>query len=186
MFYHCRELKYVTYGKVFPPPDDAQDESYTKCYRWLGHYCGFTPQIWLARSTSHITGFRSSDKCKKWEKDQILFGFEHIQGFGVDYSFWCELMNPIMNSEKIACFMDYMVDASADGLHYAAYKESRNVEDTLNRFLFVENDQVVVPSLNLKAAKKIICRNERQKKVLRKMGFIEDRIQVHNTHRRSY
>jgi hypothetical protein len=30
--------------------------------------------------------------------------------------------------------------------------------------VFIEKDQVVVPSLNLKAAKKIICRDEKQKK----------------------
>jgi len=37
-----------------------------------------------------------------------------------------------------------------------------------------------VPSLNLKTAKRIICRNERQKKALRKKGFIEDRIEIRN------
>jgi len=37
-----------------------------------------------------------------------------------------------------------------------------------------------VPSTNLKTAKRIICRNERQKKALRKKGFSEDRIEVRN------
>jgi len=36
----------------------------------------------------------------------------------------------------------------------------------------------VVPSLNLKTARHILCRNERQKKALRQVGFIEDRIEV--------
>ncbi len=40
------------------------------------------------------------------------------------------------------------------------------------------NDQVVVPKLNLKSAKEIWVRNDRQKKKLRRMGFIEDRIKV--------
>jgi hypothetical protein len=46
--------------------------------------------------------------------------------------------------------------------------------------VFVERDQFVVPSLNLKTARRILCRNERQKKALRRMGFIEDRIEVRN------
>jgi hypothetical protein len=35
-------------------------------------------------------------------------------------------------------------------------------------------------------AKKILCRNEKQKKALRKMGFIEDRIIIKNITRRRY
>ena len=53
-------------------------------------------------------------------------------------------------------------------------------EEFLKKHLFVENDQVVVPSLNLKSAKEIFCKNEKQKKALRKMGFIEDRIKIKN------
>ena len=58
---------------------------------------------------------------------------------------------------------------------------SSSYEDFLNRYLFVENDQVVVPSLNLKAAKQVFCRNEKQVKVLRHMGFINDRIKILNS-----
>ena len=50
----------------------------------------------------------------------------------------------------------------------------------LKKYAFIEKDQVVVPSLNLKSAKQIICRDEKQKKKLRKMGFIEDRIVIKN------
>ena len=49
--------------------------------------------------------------------------------------------------------------------------------------LFKDIDQVVVHSLNLKSAKQIIWRNEKQKKTLRKMGFIEDRIKIKNIKR---
>ena len=50
----------------------------------------------------------------------------------------------------------------------------------LNNRLFIEADQFVLPSLNLKTAKEIVCRNERQKKKLRKLGFFEDRIKIRN------
>lgn len=60
-----------------------------------------------------------------------------------------------------------------------AWREERpDLERLLRRHVFVERDQVVVPSLNLKAAGRILCRNERQKKQLRRMGFIEDRIEI--------
>jgi hypothetical protein len=55
-----------------------------------------------------------------------------------------------------------------------------NLDVFLKKYVFIEKDQVVVPSLNLKCAKTIICRNEKQKKALRRMGFIEDRIQIKN------
>ena len=57
---------------------------------------------------------------------------------------------------------------------------SKNYEDWKDNYLFVENDQVVISKLNLKIAKEIICRDELQKKKLRKMGFIEDRIKIMN------
>ena len=38
MYYHCRPLKFVEYGKVFPHPDS--DDLFLPAYRWLGHYCG--------------------------------------------------------------------------------------------------------------------------------------------------
>jgi len=56
----------------------------------------------------------------------------------------------------------------------------QDLEKFLKKSLFVEVDQVIVPSLNLKAAKKIICRNEKQKKKLLKMGFVEDRVRIKN------
>jgi hypothetical protein len=60
-----------------------------------------------------------------------------------------------------------------------AWRQERpNLAEFLRRHVFVERDQVVVPSLNLKTAKRILCRNERQKKQLRRMGFIEDRMEI--------
>jgi len=56
----------------------------------------------------------------------------------------------------------------------------RDYENWRDNYLFVENDQVVVPRLNLKTAKEIICQNEKQKKRLRKIGFIKDRIHIRN------
>ena len=58
------------------------------------------------------------------------------------------------------------------------WRRTHDVQEVLSKHLFVKHDQVVVPSLNLKAAKLIICRNERQKKTLRRMGFIEDRLVI--------
>ena len=211
MYYHCRSLKYVEYGKVFPPPIEKieeGDEYMLKCYKWLGHYCGYCPQVWLSRSHHSITGFKRNAMLKKRDyvlqkrstakeiKDRVLFGFDIIQGFPVSYDPWEFLMNSLFGldlkdsvkdaNEKInqhfKTFEGYYTEdkMTPDGEVKDWIDCGRDVETYLKRFLFVEKDQVVVPSLNLKVAKKIICRDERQKKELRKMGFIEDRIEIKN------
>lgn len=92
MFYHARELRYVDYGKVEPPPPDALDGYWTARYQWLGRHCGFWPQVWLSRSRSRITGFRRRLPSKRWQRDQVLFGFDPVRGFPVDYGNWEEIL----------------------------------------------------------------------------------------------
>ena len=103
-------------------------------------------------------------------------------------------MNPIINSktfkeqnENIVKYLnciikDYEDDEDVDfELEILDWiKSDKNLDTYLKDYVFKEVDQIVVPTLNLKAAKKIICRNEKQKKKLRKMGFIEDRISIKN------
>jgi len=192
VFYHQRPIKYVRYGKVHPPEIEGDD--FAVAYEWLGQYCGFSPQIWLSRSMSEITGFNSRP-----DLDLILFGFRDIQGFGVDYNFWCELLNLFLNIPSVedvneALKAEFKERASlfenngdSDKVH-EVWQKTKDVKEVLRKCLFVENDQVVLPSLNLATAKIIYCRTDRHKKELRKMGFIEDRIKVfprkphHNQH----
>lgn len=179
MYYHCRELKYVTYGKVFPAP--VERLNLTGAYRWLAKYCGFFPQVWLSRSLSKITGAHN-------QSENILFGFENIQGFPVRYDHWCFLLGQLCEDTSKTSITAYFSEMTRDMKSESEelddvlkdWEKSNGLEDYLQRFLFVERDQVVVPSLNLKAAKTIICRNEKQKKTLRKMGFIDDRIEIKN------
>jgi len=182
MYYHCRELKYVTYGKVFPPPLPKVDADFDVAYQWLGKYCGFYPQIWLSRSQSWITGIRSPRNIP----NKILFGFEPVQGFPVSFQHWDYLLGFLLsgkNDPEIVADLDAIVrESEAEkeelGEVLTAWKNSSGWEDYLQRYVFVECDQVVVPSLNLKSAKQITCRNEFQKKKLRRMGFIKDRISI--------
>ena len=190
MFYHARPLKYVTYGKVGPPPMEALGGPiWENASRWLGEHCGFCPQVWLSRSRSRITGYRRlADQPDSL--GLILFGFETIQGFGVDYDLWESLLNVLFNSKGFAP-QNRAIERQWDDLmlhwegdlppHLVTWNETRDLGHTLKQHLFVENDQVVVPTLNLKAAKEIICRDESEKKHLRKLGFIEDRITIRNT-----
>ncbi|MBM4024524.1 MAG: hypothetical protein FJ280_03855 [Planctomycetes bacterium] len=60
------------------------------------------------------------------------------------------------------------------------WQRTRDLDTWLGKVLFTEVDQVVVPSLNLKTAKRLTCRDERQKRILRQRGFIEDRIEIRN------
>ena len=191
MYYHCRNLKFVTYGKVFPPPEKELDSCFKNAYRWFGHYCGFFPQVWLSRSTSSITGI------KNVMKNDILFGFDIIKGFSVRFDPWELFLSVLLNvkTDNIAT-INLELTEFLNELMKEAMESSEDIEEdevlrnwvscgcNINVFLkdhlFVKFDQVVVPSLNLKVAKKIICHNEKQKKKLRKMGFIEDRIKIMN------
>lgn len=191
MFYHTRPMKFVTYGKVYPPPreyyetEEKHDIDFLRMYDWLGHHCGFSPQIWLSRSQQRLTGYYRRNESKD---DWVLFGFEHIIGFPVDYAKWeflmCEIMNPKPNIAKMINEIKTDIIAEGDNKdHHYDYLfeyDTLGENDWLKKYLFVEHDQVVLPSLNLKSAKKIVCRNERQCKQLRRMGFIDDRIEIRN------
>ncbi len=188
MFYHARELKYVACDKVGPPPIETLDSGFAITYEWLGQYCGYWPQVWLSRSHSEITGFRMPGKRNR-APDTVLFGFDYIKGFGVDYDIWCSLLTPLANAKSLAEandavrreIEDMAADPEpADAAISKTWRQCRDIDIVLQRHLFVERDQVVVPSLNLKAAKHIICRTEKQRKARRKMGFIEDRIEIRN------
>ena len=187
MYYHCRPLKYVEYGKVLPPPVETIDWL-RPAYEWLGHYCGYFPQVWLSRSRSSITGYKN-----KYAKDSVLFGFDIIKGFPLSYSHWEIVMDPLLDKKEFdkqnkaienmfnSIVQDYRNNNEEPEDEFSDWvKSGCNLEVFMRDYLFQEVDQIVVPSLNLKSAKKIICFNEKQKKKLRKMGFIEDRISIKN------
>jgi hypothetical protein len=188
MFYHQHSLRHVVYGKVGPPPAEALDSDFALAYEWLGQYCGYCPQVWLSRSHSAITGFRWAGK-KNRPTDSVLFQFDYVKGFPLAYDFWCLLLTTLINSADVAAVnvavRRHLEDMSsdpelADDPIYKTWLGCRDIDEVLRRHLFIEHDQVVVPSLNLKAAKHILCRTEKQRKSLRKMGFIEDRIEIKN------
>lgn len=214
MYYHCRPMKYVKYGKVNPPPEE-EVTWLLPAYKWLSNYCGgYCPQIWLARSRSSITGHRRERRLKrsrywskspglrnsiKTNKDSVLFGFNIIKGFPVSYDHWEVIMNSLINEKVFDKQNKNIVKDLNETIEY--YKEEnepldgeikdwddsgRDLDTFLKKYVFVEKDQVVVPSLNLKSAKEIICWNEKQKKKLRKMGFIEDRIRIKNFKSQEY
>ena len=122
-----------------------------------------------------------------------MFGFDIIKGFPVSFDHWELIMNDLCDSDDVKDQNKAIVDSLNTILGY--YKEDKeepedvladwvksgcDLDVFLRDYLFKEVDQVVVPSLNLKVAKKIICHNEKQKKKLRQMGFIEDRIVIKN------
>lgn len=204
MYYHCRPLKYVEYGKVAPPPLEKVDDFLLPAYKWLSNYCGYCPQVWLSRSHLSITGYKMPRMLKKRQyyvqkrgefkvrNDNVLFGFDVIKGFPVRYNFWemllmfideklsLEEQNKYFTKEFNDITRECKLDNCIDDEFMAWDSCGGNLDLFLKKYVFVEEDQVVVPSLNLKAAKKIICSDEKQKKALRKMGFIEDRIQIKN------
>lgn len=186
MYYHTRQLQYVVYDKVCPAPRETIDKEFLTAYDWLGKYCGYSPQIWLSRSKHVLTGYKRSSV--KGEDNWILFGFECIKGFPVHYGRWEFILGILMWNQNLKNYIDltikdykeYEMDLVKDNMSYLLDFNKLGQDAWLKKYLFVEEDQVVVPSLNLKAAKEIICKNEKQKKKLRQMGFIEDRIKIKN------
>lgn len=193
MYYHSRPLQYVEYGKVFPPPEAKVDSDFLKAYKWLGKHCGYCPQIWLSRSKSQMTGYKYSAKYSK--EEHVMFAFENIVGFPLEYEEWCYWLGGLLNTgditsglkEKVRSFESenkesFIRDWGEDLYNYekerVEFYQKHGETEYLKKFLFIEKDQVVVPSLNLKSAKKIYCKNEKVAKKLRQMGFIKDRIEM--------
>jgi hypothetical protein len=71
----------------------------------------------------------------------------------------------------------YESNGDLDRAH-EVWQKTQDVRKVLWKCLFVENDQVVLPSLNLATAKIVYCRTDCHKKELRKMGFYKDRIKM--------
>jgi hypothetical protein len=123
-----------------------------------------------------------------------MFGFDVIKGFPVSYSHWELLLmilidNPQSFQEINRRLVRELNEIARDCQEANGSMDKEiadwivcngNLDAYLNNRVFQEVDQVVVPSLNLKVAKQVVCNDERQKRTLRKMGFIEDRIHIKN------
>jgi len=208
MYYHCLSLRYVEYDTILPHDDETGWNR--PAYQWLGNYCGYFPQIWLSRADIDMTGYRSAlrprfnrGRQRRVLKDQVLFGFDQVHGFPVESEFWGnfalnaglnhEFGSPADVEESLVFHLDGAVEFAEEDdetaedfeprihrLAYAWREERPDLASFLRKHAFVECNQFVVPSLNLKTAKRILCRNEKQKKALRQLGFIEDRIEIRN------
>ncbi|MFM8537818.1 MAG: hypothetical protein ACKOES_07095 [Planctomycetaceae bacterium] len=204
MYYHCLSLQYVVCGTILPHDDETNLNR--PSYEWLGQHCGYCPQIWLSRADITLTGYRytisprfNRGRLRREVGGYVLFGFDQIHGFPIDYEFWWRfVLNSALNGQTLAevdesliCKLEWSLqdviqeegddfDPRVHRLLIGWREERPDLAAFLRKHAFVERDQFVVPSLNLKTAKRILCRNERQKKALRRMGFIEDRIEVRN------
>ena len=214
MYYHSRAIENTIYGKVGPAPASVVDNHFLQAYKWLSKYLpdSYCPQIWLSRSKSSYTGYTNQPKAKQSklfgkktnDEPSLLFGFDIIKGFPVDYELWCDFLPNLVNCKDgikdgdlavIAALKQYDEWAKEDEAQNNKYKISKavslwrrygNLQSVLNLGLFIEHDQVVVPALNLKSAKVVYCRNESQVKRLLKMGFIHDRVKILNSKFRNF
>jgi hypothetical protein len=170
---------------------------------------GFRSKSYLKKRKMVIRNRREA----KATVDSVLFEFDILPQkmvFPVDYDVWCWILGSLLNldsdsskkdfDDQIRKGMDSYLKTEIDykkekGDEYVSddpdyilewEKFDGDVDAYVQKYLFVEKDQVVVPALNLKTAKRIICRNEKQKKKLRKLGFIEDRIKIKNVTRWSF
>lgn len=149
MYQHARKLRHIHYGKVYGFIDST--DYFNSAYRWPGHYCGFYPQVWFARGRSQITGFRD-------QKGDVLFEFDYIKGFGINYNEWFWVLNAIYGHEGNFDLLEgkvkkYIEDLIQEEIKEGILGEDRairafNFEEWKEKYLFYEYDQVVVPSLN--------------------------------------
>jgi len=68
------------------------------------------------------------------------------------------LIKELDSSVEFAIEEEYLAEDEC----LTAWNEMRDLDLFLHKYLFVEKDQVVVPSLNLKSAKQIFCQNEKK------------------------
>jgi len=135
----------------------------------------------------------------KEDNDNIVFEFNSIKGFCVSFQYWefllmflldnqCPINESLIDINKFIkkqineiirnCFMNNIaIQRFCSGLQ-AWHSCLGKIDLFLERYLFAEADQIVVPSLDLRIANRIICKDKEQKEKLCQMGFLENRITI--------
>lgn len=209
MYYHCLPLKHVEYGMILPHDDPGipNRPAYEWLGMYCG-YCPqiwlSRANIDMTGYRAEPCKTTNGGSVQRAKRDSILFGFNHISGFPVESEFWRRFVlntlitlpvfpasSPREVDEGLAWRLDLslaeeleenagVLNPETHRWEIAWQQERPHLGAFLRRQVCIESDQFVVPSLNLKSAQRVLCRNERHKKVLRRMGFIEDRIEIRN------
>lgn len=154
---------------------------YETAYKWLSQYCGFFPPLWISSDQDKLTGY--APRCGK-----VLFGFNKVRGFPVKYDMWMVLLGTLINLDTDN--FRFIDERLVEGLNTLEEQGELTWSDckTLDRFLkqrvFVDRDQFVVKSLDLRKSQLILCNDEAQRAIVSKKGFPSSRVKVLSTYSR--
>jgi hypothetical protein len=148
---------------------------YETAYKWLSQYCDFFPPLFISTDQSRLSGYNQST-------GKVLFGFSNVRGYPVKYDEWMRIVEVLINIDTTD--FSIMDRAIIDGL-----KDMEKVGDIdlstypsfeayLKKAVFVESEQYVVNSLDLRKASVIVCQSEIHKSSLIRKGFPASLIRI--------
>ncbi len=202
LFHHCIALEDVCYGIIVPseaqtrihidsiydgdPPDVI--ESFIGPNLWLEKQVGFYPLFMAAGSTLEdigMTGYgrqwivvtgsrydnttkqRFNTRRKKGEfPNKVLFSYKNVKGVFVDYDYWFITLNSGYSNYEVG-------PGHTRWILKTSWNKARWLRKARKRTCSV---MYVVPQLDLRQANRIWVRNERTRKLLVNMGFINVQI----------
>lgn len=173
MHFYAGNLEEISYGWV--RGNCKKGSYYETAYKWLAQYSKFFPPIFLSSDQNKLSGYTQT--C-----DKILFGFKNLNGFHVKYDEWVRVVGILINldtnnfrliDERL---MEGLMELSKTG--EITLDAHATLDSYLKSKVFVEHDQFVVGSLDLRKSSVIVCFNEIQKSALVRKGFPASQIKT--------
>ncbi len=173
MYFYACDLELAPYGWV--RGTCRKGDYYETAFKWLSQYCNFFPPLFVSREQDKLT-------CYSIKSDKLLFGFKSINGFPIKYDEWMRLVGVLVNldTNNFRLIDEKLVEGLKEfqSLGEISLSGYANLDDFLRRRVFVESEQFVVASLDLRKSSIIISHNEIQKNSLVKKGFSPSLIKV--------
>jgi len=173
MHFYAGDLEEISYGWI--RGHCKKGSYYETAYKWLAQYCKFFPPIFLSSDQNKLSGYTQT--C-----DKILFGFKNLNGFPVKYDEWVRIVGILINLDTNN--FRFIDERLVEGLKELAkigeicLEPHTNLDSYLKGKVFVEYDQFVVESLDLRRSCVIVCFNEIQKSALVRKGFQSSQIKI--------
>lgn len=173
MYFYACDLEETSFGWI--RGHCKKGSYYETAYKWLAQYCNFFPPVFLSSDQSKLSGYNN-------ENEKILFGFKSFNGFPIKYDEWIRISGILINldtnnyrfiDEKLS---EGLLELAATG--EIEFGPHTNLDQYLRSKVFVNYDQIVVESLDLRRSSVIVCFNEIQKTVLTRKGFSANQIKI--------
>jgi hypothetical protein len=186
-YHHIVPFHRVKYDVIVPVREYSDDQWFIPAYEWLHDRLGFWPLFVAVGIPSDVsmTGYQSNWRrflggtfqgkrynkiyVKKGEApNYVLFSFRHVEGVFTDYMSWHFVLGARGNRPQ-----EDVTDNECRQLFKKSWPRSRWLHKARKERSEV---QLIAPSLDLRTACRIWCRNKATKKALEKMGFRNVRV----------